>query len=249
MPAPPQSTTTPPPLHRLWLTVGDGLQIQRVHLYLDEWHEILTSDAPLPDLEGGGVAAALAANPVPDITSASSRIDAAGLRPFIDLAARYAFPVGPTSALGPTALAQASALTRHGVRQVVAADLTAVCSAAAWLVGFLAVIRQSGVHHVTLRTDKPPLELAVLREACGVVALGMAIRVLEEHLRADGVTDDRLRGAYCQALATSVTIERRMPELLEKLAELRLVDLVSMSVPWRGRFTKYAGGTGAGQVE
>ncbi|WP_071803486.1 hypothetical protein [Couchioplanes caeruleus] len=69
------------PLHQLWLTVGDGLQVQRVHLHLAEWREIIASDAPLPDVRDVDLTTALATNPVKDVASTLSRIDAAGLRP------------------------------------------------------------------------------------------------------------------------------------------------------------------------
>lgn len=234
-------------MHRLWLTVGDGLQAQRVHLCLAEWREVLSAGAPLPDVTGLGLVSALATNPVGDV--ATTRVDAAGLRAWVDLPARYAFPVGPANVLAPSAAAQVRSLIGDAVGDELAADLTAVCGAAAWWVGFFAVVRHRGVHHLSLQPDKPPVTRTVLEEACGVVALGVAIRMLEEHLRADGVDAEGLRRAYCRALAASVAVERRMPALLDELGELRLVDLVSMAVPWRGRFTKYAGGTGAGQVE
>ncbi len=250
MPAPPQPRTTPVmPLHRLWLAVGDGLQVQRVHLHLDEWRQVLASNEPLPDLDGVGAVSALAANPAIDVTSSSDCVDSAGLRPWVDLAACHAFPVGPANPLASAATAAVDEVNANGLDQAVTADLNAVCGAAAWWIGFFAIIRHRGVHHLTLQTDKPAVAFSALAEASGVVALGMALRVLEEHLRAGGMADGRLRLAYCRALAASVAVERRMPALLEELAELRLVDLVSMAVPWRGRFTKYAGGTGAGQVE
>jgi hypothetical protein len=250
VPGPPPPRSTPVvSLHRLWLSIGDGLQVQRVHLHLAEWREVVASEALLPDVSGVDRVAVLATSVESDDVPASGRIDAAGLRPWVNLAGRYAFRAGPANVLAPSAAAQVSELVADGVGQEPAADLTAVCSAAAWWVGFFAIIRHRGVHHLTLEPDKPTVTRTVLEEACGVVALGMAIRVLEEHLRSDGVADGQLRRAYCRALATSVAVERRMPQLLAELAELRLVDLVSMAVPWRGRFTKYAGGTGPGQVE
>lgn len=250
MPASPQlRPTSAVPLHRMWLTVGDGLQVQRVHLHLSEWREAIASNTPLPDVQGVGLAAALAAVEFTHLASVSSHIDDAGLRPWLDLPARYAFPVGPTNVLRPAAMARANELIMDEVDQVVAADLAAVCGAAAWWVGFFAIIRHRGVHHRSLQPSTASIARLVLEEAAGIVALGMAIRVLEEHLRAGGVAEAGLRVAYCRALAASVAVERRMPALLEELGELRLVDLVSMAVPWRGRFTKYAGGTGAGQVE
>jgi hypothetical protein len=127
--------------------------------------------------------------------------------------------------------------------------MRAVGSAAAWWVGFFATIRHRGVHHVTLAPVTSSVSVETLTDAARVVALGTSLRLAEAHLRqaeTTGADDER---AYCAAVAASVEAERRMPALLDGLGELRLVDLVTLALPWRGRFTKYAGGTGAGQVE
>ncbi|MFE0417877.1 hypothetical protein [Streptomyces tendae] len=87
-----------------------------------------------------------------------------------------------------------------------------------------------------------------MREAVRVVALGTAQRVLAHQLRHDA-GEEAVRLAYCRAVTEGIVIEPKLPMLLEELSELRLVDLVTTSIPWRGRFAKYAGGTGAGQVE
>ncbi|MBD0741650.1 hypothetical protein BG418_09145 [Streptomyces sp. CBMA152] len=127
------------------------------------------------------------------------------------------------------------------------AAVTAVCDAAAWWVGFFAVIRHRGVHHLTLEPHPGPLHLRALESAVQVVAVGAATRVLEAALRADD--SSVRRAAYCRAIEYGIEAERELPDLLDELGELRLVDLVSTTARWRGRFMKYAGGTGAGQVE
>ncbi|NEC65904.1 hypothetical protein G3I41_14840 [Streptomyces sp. SID9727] len=130
----------------------------------------------------------------------------------------------------------------------VRAAVAAVCAASAWWVGAFAVIRHLGVHHTTLQPVDSEIALETLQSATSIVALGTAQRILAEQLRT-AAADEAVRMAYCRAITESIVIESRLPELLEELGELRLVDLVSTSIPWRGRFTKYAGGTGAGQVE
>lgn len=246
--APPQSRTRMrQPLQKQWLTLGDGLQVQRVHLHLSEWSEVINSKASLPDVPDLGVVVGLASYET--MTVVSPIVDGAGLRPWVTLPSRHGFPFGPANILAPAAIAQSRAVVGEGVGRAVAADLSMVCEAAAWWVGFFAVIRHRGVHHLSLQPELKPINRALIEEATGVVALGLVIRVLQEHLRAVDAADASLRLAYCRALTASITVERRMPELLDELEELRLVDLVSMAVPWRGRFIKYSGGTGAGQVE
>lgn len=126
--------------------------------------------------------------------------------------------------------------------------VTAVSAAAAWWVGFFTVIRHRGVHHITLEPHPSPLHEQALGTAVSVVAHGMATRVLEAALR-NSDDDPDLRAAYCRAIEAGICAEPELPRLIDELAELRLVDLVSTTARWRGRFTKYAGGTGAGQVE
>lgn len=126
--------------------------------------------------------------------------------------------------------------------------VTAVSGAAAWWLGFFTAIRHRGVHHVTLEPRPGPLHEQALGTAVSVVAHGMATRVLEAALH---TSDDSpaVRAAYCRAVETGICMEPELPRLVDELSELRLVDLVSTTARWRGRFTKYAGGTGAGQVE
>ncbi|NUK32260.1 hypothetical protein HRW12_00415 [Streptomyces lunaelactis] len=124
----------------------------------------------------------------------------------------------------------------------------AVSTASAWWIGTFAAIRHLGVHHSTLQPVADEVSVDVLRTATRTVALGASARVLQHHLRTTG-GDQEIQLAYCRAVTEGIVCESSLPALLEDLGELRLVDLVATSMPWRGRFTKYAGGTGAGQVE
>ncbi|ATW52543.1 hypothetical protein CGZ69_10205 [Streptomyces peucetius subsp. caesius ATCC 27952] len=125
--------------------------------------------------------------------------------------------------------------------------VTAVSGAAAWWVGFFTVIRHRGVHNITLEPHPGTLHEQALATAVRAVAHGMATRVLEAALR--NSDEPALRAAYCRSIEAGICAEPELPRLIDELAELRLVDLVSTTARWRGRFTKYAGGTGAGQVE
>jgi hypothetical protein len=121
--------------------------------------------------------------------------------------------------------------------------------ATAWWVGFYAIIRHRGVHHLTLAPVTDAVEVGVLESATRVVACGMATRTLEAWLRQAELDDGAARIAYCRAVTEAIIVERDIPMLLDALGELRLADLTASSVPWRGRFTKYESGAGAGQVE
>ncbi|ORT47281.1 hypothetical protein KBI5_20625 [Frankia sp. KB5] len=123
----------------------------------------------------------------------------------------------------------------------------AACEASAWWVGFFAVIRHRGVRHLSLEPNPAPIHAQVLAGAAGAVAYGASTRVLATQLH--GSDDAATRRAYCEVITAGIEVERTLPTLLDELGELRLVDLVSTTVPWRGQFSKYAGGTGAGQVE
>jgi hypothetical protein len=92
-----------------------------------------------------------------------------------------------------------------------------------------------------------PIGIPLLVQAVRVVALGMAMRVVEACLH--GADPPDARQTYCRMVVAAVQAEKRMPGLLDALAELRLVELVATSVPWRGRFSRFAGGSGTGQVE
>lgn len=127
--------------------------------------------------------------------------------------------------------------------------LRSVMAAAAWWVGFYAIIRHQGVHHLTMQPVESAIEVGILESAARVVALGVATRTLTAWLRGAGLEKAAVRALYCRAVTEGIIIEREIPALLDALGELRLVDLTTLFIPWRGRFTKYKSGAGAGQVE
>ncbi|WP_199806366.1 hypothetical protein [Streptomyces sp. MUSC 125] len=256
-PRPPGS----PPLAPAWQTLADGLLTQRFHLHLDEWRTVVAAGGALPDLVGSDVAV-LTQRPSPlpeggDGDAALGLLDRAELAFWWELPWRYGSeaPQNGQGALRRAAEAVAQNLIAGQSGTAWGDAVTAVSGAAAWWVGFLTVIRHRGVHHITLEPDPGPLHEQALITAVQAVALGMATRVLEAALRdsensqTSANDDPGLRAAYCRAIEAGIRGEAELPSLLDELAELRLVDLVSTSARWRGRFTKYAGGTGAGQVE
>ncbi|MFF8880708.1 hypothetical protein [Streptomyces flaveolus] len=180
--------------------------------------------------------------------AAEAVIDRAGLQHWLRLPAEYGTAGTGTNPLSASAEQVSDTLLDGVTDPFVRAEVTAVCSASAWWVGAFAVIRHLGVHHISLQPVDTAITLETLQSATSVVALGTAQRILAEYLRT-AAADETVRIAFCRAIAESIVVESRLPDLLEQLGELRLVDLVSTSIPWRGRFTKYAGGTGAGQVE
>ncbi|MGW4492690.1 hypothetical protein [Streptomyces sp. NPDC004376] len=240
-----------PPLAHAWQTLADGLLTQRLHLHLDEWRAAVAGEKALPDVPGVDVSV-LAQRPSP--LSAGDKavmtlLEDAGLGFWWELPQRH----GAESRNRRGTLHRAADTTAQNLlaEQSGAAwsdAVIAVSAAAAWWVGFFAVIRHRGVHHITLEPHPSPLHEQALGTAVSVVAHGMGTRVLETALRG---SDDgpALRAAYCRAIEAGICVEPELPSLVEELAELRLVDLVSTTARWRGRFTKYAGGTGAGQVE
>ncbi|MEW1719743.1 hypothetical protein [Streptomyces sp. NPDC093109] len=245
----------PPSLHDAWEALADGLHVQRLMLHLAQWREVADGAPSGVQLFAETSASALAARPEA-LSDAPARGVAvgAGLTAWLDLPARYGTTSGPNSPLAATGDSVADDLL-DGVRDdVCRAAVAAVCGASAWWVGVFATIRHLGVHHLTLEPVTDDVGLDVLRTATRTVALGAATRVLQQRLRtapsdSSGLSEESVRLAYCRAVTGGVVAEGGMPQLLEALGELRLVDLVATSIPWRGRFTKYAGGTGAGQVE
>ncbi|MFV5992712.1 hypothetical protein ACNPQM_09725 [Streptomyces sp. NPDC056231] len=246
-PRPPGS----PPLAHAWQTLADGLLTQRLHLHLDEWRTAVAEEKALPDVPGADVSVlAQRPSPLPAADeSAMPLLEDAGLGFWWELPQRH----GVESRNRRGALHRAADTAAQGIlaeRSGAAWSdaVTAVSAAAAWWVGFFAVIRHRGVHHITLEPHPGQLHEQALGSAMSVVAHGMATRVLEAALR-NSADDPALRAAYCRAIEASICAEPELPRLVYELAELRLVDLVSTTARWRGRFTKYAGGTGAGQVE
>ncbi|GAA0626392.1 hypothetical protein [Streptomyces crystallinus] len=246
-PRPPGS----PPLTHAWQALADGLLTQRLHLHLDEWRAAVAEEKALPDVPGADVSV-LARRPSPlpaSDESAMALLGDAGLGFWWELPQRHG--AEPRDQRGELHRAADTAAQNLLVEESGASwsdAVIAVSGAAAWWVGFFAVIRHRGVHHLTLEPHPSPVHEQALGTAVRVVAHGMATRVLETALR-DSAVDPALRAAYCRAIEAGICGEPELPRLIDELAELRLVDLVSTTARWRGRFTKYVGGTGAGQVE
>ncbi|WP_411573586.1 hypothetical protein [Streptomyces fradiae] len=246
-PRPPGS----PPLAHAWQTLADGLLTQRLHLHLDEWRAAVAEEKALPDVPGADVSV-LAQRPSPlpaGDGAARALLEDAGLGFWWELPQRHgAESRNRRGALHRAADTAAQSLLAEQSGAAWSDAVTAVSAAAAWWVGFFTVIRHRGVHHITLEPHPSPLHEQALGTAVSVVTHGMATRMLEAALR-NSDDDPDLRAAYCRAIEAGICAEPEMPRLIDELAELRLVDLVSTTARWRGRFTKYAGGTGAGQVE
>jgi hypothetical protein len=249
-PRPPGS----PPLAHAWQTLGDGLLTQRLHLHLGEWRTAVAEEKALPDVPGADVSV-LAQRPSPlpaGGESAMAVLEDAGLGFWWELPQRHGAESrnqhGALHRAADTAAQNILAEQSGAAWSDAVTAASAASAAAAWWVGFFAVIRHRGVHHITLEPHPGPLHEQALGTAVSVVANGMATRVLEAALRHSD-DDPALRAAYCRAIEAGICAEPELPRLIDELAELRLVDLVSTTARWRGRFTKYAGGTGAGQVE
>ncbi|MER6526627.1 hypothetical protein [Streptomyces sp. NPDC001508] len=238
-----------PNLYASWEALADGLQVQRLALHLPQLREQLLRPPSSIALFTQTRPSVLIVRPVTLVEPAAEAvIDQAGLAHWLRMPAEYGTADAGTNPLSASADQVAVTLLDGVTHPVVRAAVAAVCSASAWWAGAFAVIRHLGVHHTSLQPVDTAITLETLQRATSVVAFGTAQRILAAQLRTTPA-DEAVRMAYCHALTESIVIEGRLPDLLEQLGELRLVDLVSTSIPWRGRFTKYAGGTGAGQVE
>ncbi|MFD7866014.1 hypothetical protein [Streptomyces sp. NPDC059783] len=238
-----------PNLHRSWEALADGLQVQRLALHLPQLREQLLTLPPGVTLLAQTPPSMLTARPAAlSEPAAEAVVDQAGLQHWLRLPAAYGTADAATNPLAASADQVTDTLLEGVTDPAVRAAVAAVCTASAWWVGAFAVIRHLGVHQSSLQPVRSAIALETLHSATSIVALGTAQRILAEQLRTPAA-DEAVRMAYCRAITESIVVESRLPELLEELGELRLVDLVSTSIPWRGRFTKYAGGTGAGQVE
>ncbi|MFI5857386.1 hypothetical protein [Streptomyces parvulus] len=247
MPASPAHAA--PTLYESWEELADGLHVQRLALHLPQLRDQTTAveagASTMTEMPAGALAARPAA--LPELR-ATALVEAVGLSAWVNLPAEHGTPATGGNPLAGAA-EQVEVLLLDGVSdETLRAAVRAVSVASAWWVGAFAGIRHLGVHHTRLTPIDDTVSLGTLRAAVRVVALGTAQRILAQHLRHDS-TDDAVRLAYCRAVTEGIVTEPGLPALLEKLGELRLVDLVSTSIPWRGRFMKYAGGTGAGQVE
>ncbi|MGW3498605.1 hypothetical protein [Streptomyces sp. NPDC001020] len=238
-----------PPLYASWEALADGLQIQRLALHLPQLREqLLTPSNDIALFVQTSPSALTAWSAALAEPAAGALIDGAGLTHWLRLPAEHGTAAAGTNPLAAGADQVADTLLEGVTDPVVRAAVAAMCAASAWWVGAFSVIRHLGVHHTSLQPVDTAITLETLKSATSVVALGTAQRILAEHLRT-AAADETARLSYCRAIAESIVVESTLPALLEELGELRLVDLVSTSIPWRGRFTKYAGGTGAGQVE
>lgn len=237
-----------PPLREAWQVLADGLVIQRLHLHIEEWREVVENPGSLPDISGAPVAALGQRPSRPPSPEAQQLLASAGLTYWWNLPQSHGLDRAPDAGVTQHGSAQ-TAQRLVGCLPVTSwtEAVIAACEASAWWVGFFAVIRHRGVRYLSLEPKPAPIHAQVLSSAARAVALGTSSRVLAAQLRStDG---EAVRRAYCEAITSGIEVERELPALLDELGELRLVDLVTTTVPWRGQFTKYAGGTGAGQVE
>ncbi|MFF5273753.1 hypothetical protein [Streptomyces sp. NPDC000133] len=246
------SLCPPPPgptLNASWEALADGLQVQRLALHLPQLREQLLTPPTEVSLFARTSSGALTTRPAAlSDPAAEPVVGDAGLAHWLRLPADYGTPDAGTNPLAASASEVADMLLADVGDVVVRAAVSAVAAAAAWWVGAFAVIRHLGVHHTTLQPVDTAITLEALQYATRIVAFGAAQRVLAARLRS-AASDEAVRLGYCRAITESIGVEGTLPMLLNELGELRLVDLVSTSIPWRGRFTKYAGGTGAGQAE
>ncbi|WP_329612317.1 hypothetical protein OG244_02530 [Streptomyces brevispora] len=239
----------PPTLYESWEALADGLHVQRLALHLPQLRSkttaIITAVGPAAESTSGALIARPSALSDP---AALTLVEAVGLSAWVNLPAEHGRVGAAASPLVGIAERVGTLLLDGVSDDALRAAVRAVSAASAWWVGAFAAIRHLGVHHARLTPIDGTVSLDTLRAAVHVVALGTAQRTLAHHLRHDS-TEEPVRLAYCRAVTEGIAAEPGLPALLEELGELRLVDLVCTSIPWRGRFTKYAGGTGAGQVE
>ncbi|MDT0453756.1 hypothetical protein [Streptomyces hesseae] len=233
-----------------WEILADGLHYQRIYLHLDQWRNAADLDAAACGLPESLIPRELVTRPAPPPAHAVPVAEDAGLSTWLSAPQQLGLDGPGSGALAPPARGIARTLTA-GIGDKATEDaVEAVCAAAAWWVGVLAIIRHkrgAKAAPAPLGDDGAPVN--VIEEAAKAVALGVATRILRARLRSAGASEAGLRMAYCRAVTEGIIVEPKMPGLLAALGDLRLFDLVSTSLPWRGRFTKYAGGTGAGQVE
>ncbi|MFJ1707180.1 hypothetical protein [Kitasatospora sp. NPDC088346] len=228
-----------PTVRDTWQALADALHVQRAHLHLEQWRKAAALPAGQLALPAELDPADLVSRPALVVPVDDILIRAAGLQPWItvpqQLGLHRVAAGGLTSAVDEVAW-----LLAEGLDGATEAAVHGASRASAWWVGVFAVI-----HHESGRTATLPM----LQNAARAVALGSTIRVLRAALRHQGEEDRELRAAYCRAVAESVVLEPTLPDLLQEIGGMRLTDLVTTSVPWRGQFTKYQSGTGAGQVE
>lgn len=231
-------------LRDAWEALATALSVQRVFLHHAEWVTCLPSTAEQCGLPAGFPPAALAVRPRPVPDAVVALLEPVGL----DGWWRVARDVGTDGSGSPLSAAAGSVVAElfdGGDDDRVAGAVAVGGDLAAWWVGYFAVLRHRGIHHVSHAAVVDAVSTDTLRRAVQLVTIGIAGRVLRRAVS----TDARYRLPYCRVVSAGVQVEPEIPGLLEDLTELRLVDLVGTALPWRGRFVKYAAGTGAGQVE
>ncbi|MEU0663386.1 hypothetical protein [Streptomyces lavendulocolor] len=154
-PRPPGS----PPLAHAWQTLADGLLTQRLHLHLDEWRAAVAEEQALPDVPGADVSV-LAQRPSPlraGDESVKVLLADAGLGFWWELLQRHgAESRNRRGALPHAADSAAQNLLAEQSGAAWSDAVTAASGAAAWWVGFFAVIRHRGAHHITLEPRQGP---------------------------------------------------------------------------------------------
>ncbi len=244
-----EGSSTQDSARKLWAELAMGLHIQRVHLHLVEYRTVLSSGGKLPDLPETTFPGSLATRPQETASHGQLTRQNGILDSWIAVPRAYGLADGPANQLFPVARDAAQSLVSLPADHDLQLLIVSLAESTAWWVGYFTIIRHLGVHHSTYTKELAPLSLEALHLATTVVTVGMLTRTLEQHLRHNGLSDPFVRTAYCAALDSSVALEKKIPALIEEIQELRLVDLVTTSIPWRGQFYKYSGGTGAGQVE
>ncbi|MFI0219897.1 hypothetical protein [Streptomyces lydicus] len=246
MPQPP--SPTPFTITHAWRTIADGLLIQRAALHIEHIKAVVRDPGLEIALFKEAAPSALSAVHTPQVTpEAQEYIALAELGFWIDVPQEYgtvgANPLHPAAGIAYTLIGE-----EDNPQHPALAAVEAVAAAAAWWVGAFATVRHLGVHHRRLNPITTPTSLATLSEAVQAVTIGIASRILTEAART-APDDETVRRAWCRAITEGIVREPSIQPLLDNLEELRLVDLVTLYTPWRGQFTKYAAGTGAGQVE
>jgi hypothetical protein len=227
------------PVTEGWQALATGLQVQRVYLHLAEWRAACEPDAADLGLPEELAARALAARPLPCGPVVEPLLARAGLAAWVSVPQELGLDVASGSPLADAA-AETALVLGDGLGDETRVAVEAACAAAAWWAGVFTLL-----HFVAGRTAR----VSLLRQAGALVALGAGTRVLGAELRRAGTGSPVLRAAYCRAVAEAVVAEPDVAPLLESLGGQRLPELVRTHVPWRGQFTQYQGGTGAGQVE
>lgn len=239
----------PNSLQAAWLAMSDGIHLQRFHLALPRWRAAVAEET-VRGMDEVWSPAALCARPQCRVSEpAAALMDAAGLTTWCQVPSVHGLDGGGSGPHPLHAAGQRVAIGLVGGDPCVPWRETVHCvtGASSWWVGYFAMLRHQGIHHRTHARGLDPIGIPLLVQAVRVVALGMAMRVVEACLR--GADPPGARQTYCRVVVAAVQTEKCMPGLLDALAELRLVELVATSIPWRGRFSRFAGGSGIGQVE